>query len=270
MKYKHLLIIPLLILLLAGEAIQAISPASKTAPALKPLSADTRPSKVPEKILRREGYLVSYNTTTRQPNYVAWTLNRNRLKGNVQRSKSFFEDPELADNEKAKLKDYYNSGYDRGHICPAGDNKWSKVAMLESFLLSNICPQTHTLNAGDWVTLEELCREWTQQTDLHIISGPMFLNASHRKLNKRVTVPSHFFKAIVTLTQGKEEGIAFIYQNNKEKHPIQYYVRSIDEVENLLRFNLFQELPASLQKRIEANKNWEKWLKHMPHPSSRK
>ena len=107
MKYKHLLIIPLLILLLAGEAIQAISPASKTAPALKPLSADTRPSKVPEKILRREGYLVSYNTTTRQPNYVAWTLNRNRLKGNVQRSKSFFEDPELADNEKAKLKDYY-------------------------------------------------------------------------------------------------------------------------------------------------------------------
>ena len=98
----------------------------------------------------------------------------------------------------------------------------------------------------------------------------MFLNASHRKLNKRVTVPSHFFKAIVTLTPGKEEGIAFIYQNNKEKHPIQYYVRSIDEVENLLQFNLFQELPASLQKRIEANKNWEKWLKHMPHPSSRK
>ena len=105
--------------------------------------------------LQREGYRASYNADNRQPNYVTWTLTPQRLQGDAKRRSSFYEDPELADDAKSLLSDYSRSGYDRGHLCPAGDNKWSLTAMIESFLLSNICPQKHTLNSGDWRVLEE-------------------------------------------------------------------------------------------------------------------
>jgi endonuclease G, mitochondrial len=224
-----------------------------------PLLADTHKSGVKEKMLKREGYTVSYNSDTRQPNYVAWELTAKKLEGKNKRKGTFFEDPELYDNEKARLKDYYNSGYDRGHICPAADNKWSKIAMIESFYLSNICPQTHTLNAGDWLTLEEKCRKWAKKEDLHIISGPIFRNQKRTKLRKRVDIPTHFFKAIVTLEKGKEKGIAFIYSNDQGHHPIDYYVCSIDDVEAITKFDLFSSLPTKLQTKIEAQKNLKNW-----------
>ena len=126
--------------------------------------------------LQREGYRASYNADNRQPNYVTWTLTPQRLQGDAKRRSSFYEDPELADDAKSLLSDYSRSGYDRGHLCPAGDNKWSLTAMIESFLLSNICPQKHTLNSGDWRVLEEACRTWAaeQGDTLHMVAGPLF------------------------------------------------------------------------------------------------
>lgn len=224
-----------------------------------PLLADTRKSGVKEKILHREGYTVSYNADSKQPNYVAWTLTAWKLEGKNKRRNTFYEDPELYDSEKAFLRDYYNSGFDRGHICPAADNKWSKTAMIESFYLSNICPQTHTLNTGDWLTLEEKCRKWARKEDLHIISGPLFKNKKRTKLKKRVDIPTHFFKAIVTLSKGKERGIAFIYANDQSSQPMEYHVCSIDDIEKLTRFDLFSSLPAKLQDKIEAQKDLKSW-----------
>lgn len=241
---------------LSSQPVQA---ASYTANREYPLLADTRKSGVKEKILRREGYTVSYNADSKQPNYVAWTLTAGKLEGKNKRGNTFYEDPELPDSEKAFLKDYYNSGFDRGHICPAADNKWSKTAMIESFYLSNICPQTHTLNTGDWLTLEEKCRTWARKEELHIISGPLFKNKKRTKLKKRVDIPTHFFKAIVTLSKGKERGIAFIYSNDQSSQPMEYHVCSIDDIEKLTRFDLFSSLPTKLQKQIEAQKDLNSW-----------
>ena len=108
-----------------------------------------------EKLIKREGYTVSYNTKYRIANYVAWKLTPERMRGSAKRA-PFFEDPELASNEKVYFGDYSGSGFDRGHMCPAGDNKWSTTAMLDCFIMSNICPQNHTLNGGDWRILEEV------------------------------------------------------------------------------------------------------------------
>lgn len=208
-----------------------------------------------EVILQREGYTCSYNAETRQPNYVSWALTPYRLDGSARRSSNFSEDPDLGDGQRSRLNDYKNSGYSRGHMCPAADNKWSKTAMEQSFYLSNVCPQTQTLNGGDWEELESVCRNWvrTHSSTLYVVCGPLFENHRHRRLNKRVPVPEKFFKAIVCLDKGKEEGIAFIYSNNTETHPMTYCACSIDSVETLTGYNLFHSVPQPLQDRLEAS-----------------
>lgn len=143
------------------------------------LEMPTARPKSGEVLLYRDGYTVSYNTTTLQPNWVAWHLTPNRLKGNVKRNDySFISDDEVPE-PRVETADYRQSGYDRGHMCPAGDNKWSAEAMRQSFLLSNICPQAPNLNRGDWNELEQACRKWAKQYDgVYVVCGPIFIKAN--------------------------------------------------------------------------------------------
>lgn len=212
--------------------------------------------------LTRTGYTVSYNVTTRQPNYVAWKLTPQRLRGKAKRSDSFAEDETLPESERAWLSDYYNSGYDRGHMCPAGDNKWSVKAMNESFLLSNVCPQRHTLNSGGWNALEQTCRKWVKSNaePLYIIAGPIFDNRTgYTHKGRRVCVPDRFFKALVCIGRGREKGIAFIYANNAESQTMEDCVTTIDRVEEITGYDLFYRLDKTLQKKIEAQSDLYSW-----------
>lgn len=213
-----------------------------------------------EIVLKREGYTVSYNPTTLQPNYVCWALNAYRLDGDAKRT-SFSEDPELSDEVRSRLDDYKYSGFSRGHMCPAADNKWSQEAMDQSFLLSNICPQTQTLNGGDWEDLESACRRWAadEGVTLYIACGPIFEGAKHRKLHKRVVVPEKFFKTVMCLDKGRERGIAFVYSNNTESHPMSYYVCTIDSVEQLTGYDLYHTVSKSTQDKLEATANLHDW-----------
>ena len=120
----------------------------------------------PEILLQRTGYLVSYNSNTRIANWVAWKLTPERLKENTERINSFRPDPDLPKSKAVTTQDYKGSGWDRGHLCPAGDNKWSRQAMIESFYMTNICPQHHNLNRGDWNELEQKCRKWVKKRQL--------------------------------------------------------------------------------------------------------
>lgn len=213
-----------------------------------------------EKLIKREGYTVSYNTKYRIANYVAWKLTPERMRGSAKRAQ-FFEDPELASNEKVYFGDYSGSGFDRGHMCPAGDNKWSTTAMLDCFIMSNICPQNHTLNGGDWRILEEACRAWVsrKKESIYIIAGPIFTDAPPRWMKKRVRIPDGFFKALVCLDAGRERGIAFVYDNVAGSRPMDSYTMTIDEVEQLTGFDLFHSLPAKQQNELEAQRNLRDW-----------
>ena len=213
-----------------------------------------------EKLIKREGYTVSYNTKYRIANYVAWKLTPERMRGSAKRAQ-FFEDPELASNEKVYFGDYSGSGFDRGHMCPAGDNKWSPTAMLDCCIMSNICPQNHTLNGGDWRILEEACRAWVsrKKESIYIIAGPIFTDAPPRWMKKRVRIPDGFFKALVCLDAGRERGIAFVYDNVAGSRPMDSYTMTIDEVEQLTGFDLFHSLPAKQQKELEAQRNLRDW-----------
>ena len=125
----------------------------------------TLPDSVAEQILYRKAYIVSYNKDRLQPNWVAWHLTAEHVDGNVPRPNLAFHEDKDVPEPKAYHWDYRyeeDKHIDRGHMCPAGDNKRDKEAMYESFLMTNICPQHKALNSGIWNTIEKRCREWAR------------------------------------------------------------------------------------------------------------
>lgn len=191
---------------------------------------------------------MSYNSNRRVPNWVAWCLTAERLTGSSKRSDAKFHEDTDVPEPRAVDFDYVRSGYDRGHMCPASDNKWSAQAMDESFLFTNICPQAPQLNRGDWNEMEQACRKWAKQDGaLYIVCGPIFYKNSKKTIGKnRVSVPDAFFKVVLCMT-GEPKAIGFIYKNGDGNRPKGDYANSVDEVERITGIDFFLRCPMILK-----------------------
>jgi endonuclease G len=216
----------------------------------------------PEQILKRKGYTASYNSKSKNPNWVAWHLTKAHTYGDNQRKNEvFFEDETIERGQRATDNDYYNSRYDRGHMCPAGDNKWDAQAMRESFLFTNICPQNHGLNKYEWNDLEILCRDWAREYGaIDIVCGPIYNQKSEQKTigRNKVWVPDAFFK-VVLCRQGRPKAIGFVYRNEGVKQLKTEAVRTVDEIEALTGIDFFPALDDDMENRIEASANLSDW-----------
>lgn len=215
----------------------------------------------PEQILHRKGYTTSYNSQTKTPNWVAWHLTKSHTYGSNQRSNEVFTEDSDVKAPRATDTDYYNSRYDRGHMCPAGDNKWDKQAMEQSFLFTNICPQNHGLNKYEWNDVEMLCRDWAREYGaIDIVCGPVYKSSGEQKTigKNKVWVPEAFFK-VVLCRQGKAKAIGFLYRNEGKKQPMADAVRTIDEIERLTGLDFFPELDDATEDRIEATATLSDW-----------
>ena len=216
----------------------------------------------PEQILHRRGYTASYNRSTKTPNWVAWHLTDSHTRGSVQRHEEVFsEDEDIAKAQRATDDDYYNSRYDRGHMCPAGDNKWDSQAMTQSFLFTNICPQNHGLNKYEWNDLEMLCRDWARKYGaIDIVCGPLFTAVGQQKTigRNKVWVPDAFFK-VVLCRKGTPKAIGFVYRNEGKKQLMSDAVRSVDEIERLTKMDFFPALDDETETRIEAKARLSDW-----------
>lgn len=214
----------------------------------------------PEQILTREGYTASYNRELKIPNWVAWHLTSAHSKGaNMRKGVKFQEDMDVP-VPRAVNMDYARSGYDRGHMCPSADNKWSEKAQEQSFLFTNICPQSHNLNSGDWNEMENQCRRWAEEYgDIYIVAGPILYKGKHKTIGKdKVAVPEAFFK-VALCTNGTPKAIGFIYKNQAGNHPKGYYVNSIDQVERITGMDFFPKLPDAIEKTVEAQGDLQQW-----------
>ena len=215
----------------------------------------------PEQILHRRGYTTSYNQQTKTPNWVAWHLTKSHTYGKVQRSGEVFTEDSDVKAPRATDNDYYNSRYDRGHMCPAGDNKWDKQAMEQSFLFTNICPQNHGLNKYEWNDLEMRCRDWARKYGaIDIVCGPVYQTAANQKTigKNKVWVPDAFFK-VVLCRQGKAKAIGFIYRNEGKKQPMADAVYSVDEIERLTGLDFFPALDDDTENKVESVANLSEW-----------
>ena len=213
-----------------------------------------------EKILKRSNYTISYNRNWNQPNWVAWELNKNETRGRNNRNEEFTADPDLAEAYQVESYDYSGSGYDRGHMCPAGDNHFDAKAMNESFYMSNICPQNHELNAGKWNDLEIACRKWANRyQQLFIVCGPIIDKRNGKRIGKEheIIVPEKFFKVILITSTKPARAIGYIFENNGSDRP--YKVHSIDEVEKITGMDFFPNLPDKIEDLVESRYEASDW-----------
>lgn len=149
-------------------------------------------------ILVYSGFVVNYNTDRLIPNWVAYELTAEEVGGEVPRARGFSMDPNYP-GRQAMREDYSNSGWDKGHMAPSADMKWSQEAMTESFFLTNICPQDPTLNGRDWHALENRVRDWALRYDrLWVVCGPIIRDNQYGTIGERsVSVPDGFYKAVL-------------------------------------------------------------------------
>lgn len=215
--------------------------------------------KISETVKKRYSYTLSYNHEMKNPNWVAWTITASHASGKVKRM-DFSDDEDMPD-PKGYLSDYYNSGYDRGHMCPAGDNKWSEKAMEDCFLITNMCPQNGGLNRGAWNSIEQQCRAWAKKYGkVYVVCGPIYLNKQHRKIGKnKVVVPEAFFKVVLCM-KGTPKAIGFICRNQSQKGVEKTdFINTVDEVERITGYDFFSKLPDSVEKKVEAHADINEW-----------
>ena len=224
------------------------------------LEIPTGAPSVASQMLRREAYTVSYNADTKTPNWVAWCLTEARMKGDAKRSDyDFHEDCDVA-APRATDDDYYNKGYDRGHLCPAADNKYSKKAMEQSFLFTNICPQNSNLNRGDWNDLEQECRAWAKAYGaLYIVAGPIYTSSRPKTIGKnKVAVPDAFFKVVLRLGDDPA-AIGFVCENKASNNSLSQYATTVDAVEELTDIDFFPSLDDDIETAVEATADYNSW-----------
>lgn len=220
--------------------------------------ADTSQMEIPlmnkeqGQVIQRTGYTLSYHAKHKTPQWVAWELTKEETRGNEERTNEFQPDPDVM-GAKVVTYDYSHSGYDRGHMAPAGDMKWSKKAMQESFYMSNICPQDHNLNTEDWNDLENKSREWARRYGkVYIVCGPIYNGTRNEYIgDHRVKVPDAFFKVILINHDRKQAALGFYFENKAGERPLSEYLVSVDKLEDMTGLDFFSALPDDLENQLE-------------------
>jgi endonuclease G, mitochondrial len=216
----------------------------------------------------REGYVMAQDARLKIPIWVQYELSPDELQGAAKRTNDFKPDTSIPSGSRAELDDYSGSGFDRGHMAPAGDMKRSRWVMSESFLLSNISPQVGIgFNRNIWKNLEAAIRGWVEQRGtLTIITGPVFAvdgnRVSYQVIGENyVAVPTHFYKIIVDANSSNNiEALAFMLPN--EKLSGQHYrdfLTTIDEIEKATGLDFLSALPANVQETVESRKAQKIW-----------
>ncbi len=239
--------------LLADRELPAAEP---NLPVEQPAALATRP----EQILHRDHYTVSYNAETMQPNWVAWRLTKAHTYGNSPRPQNAFREDEEVPQPRATLADYRSRKCRRGHMCPAGDNKWDSEAMYETFLLTNICPQNYDMNDGVWNDIEMTCRKWARKYgEVFIVCGPLFTKSTHETIGPHhIPVPEAFFKVVLAMGE-TPKAIGFLCRNAAITGTENQYVQSVDEVERITGMDFFPALNDDIEEKIESRARWKDW-----------
>lgn len=212
-------------------------------------------------IVTHDSYSLSYSEEHEQAEWVAYELKKSDLSNNVFERPYFNEDKSIK-TKSADWRNYKNSGYDRGHLCPAGDRKYSIEAYHETFFTSNISPQDREFNGGIWNRLEQKTRFWAEKYDgVYVVTGGVLKGNMKTIGYENVSVPNYFYKIIIDVTDEKHKAIAFLIPNKPSSRSFYEYVVSIDEIEAKTGIDFFHNLPDSIENKMERTINLKSWGK---------
>jgi endonuclease G len=228
-----------------------------------------------DELVRHSALVLAYAEKYEQARWVAHIILPDVIKGTVTRTNDFRIDEKVkngsaveADYFLKKLKadsswEYDAFGFDRGHLAPSADFRWSSVALSESYYYSNMSPQLADFNRGKWGDLEDAIRGYIYNnngTELYVFTGPVLkegLAVIERGVNK-VSIPQQYFKIVADLN--KKKAIAFLMPNEAISKPLKSFATSIDNIEALTGLNFFNKLPEALQDILEKQADATDWL----------
>ena len=244
-----------------GTALEAENPPPVISIKWENLATGYPQAHTGDTILSYTGFHLAYNEQFEQAAWVAYVLTREEIEsGTIERTDNFRADTSIGTGS-ASLTDYRSSGFDRGHLAPAGDMKWDHLAMSQSFLMSNMSPQRPSFNRGIWRKLETEVRNWAMEKDsLYVITGPLFTSTDSLIGKNGVGVPGHYFKVLVDLSPPDHDMIAFLLPNSGSSEELSSFVLTVDSLEQLSAYDFFagapnQEVIEWLEQRIEPG-NW--------------
>ena len=213
--------------------------------------------------LPHTAYISYFNTKHRIPNCVIYELTATQVAQcdapGAEKRKNYQFNADPMCSASPQWSDYKHSGYDRGHMAPANDMKWSKTSMEESFYMTNICPQLHALNDGCWRKLELAIHRWAKRDKrLFIAAGPVLKNVMHTiGPDRNISVPAAFYKVVYAPNQGR--AIGFIFNNEKISGGYASHAVSVDYVERVTGIDFFCALDDALENKIEAHSSIDMW-----------
>ncbi len=226
-----------------------------------------------ETVVYHSAYALVYAEPYEQAKWVAHIILPDVVNGNEGRSNDFRPDDQVSTGSAVEADYFLKSmqadssfkydafGYDRGHLAPSADFRYSKKALSESYLYSNMSPQLAKFNRGRWAELEDLVRQYVvrNKTQLYVVTGPVLkpgLPKIERGVN-RVTIPEKYWK--VVLDPVNKIAIGFIMPNAAIEEPVMKFVTSIDSVESISGIDFFYKLRDDLENSLEKNIDISKW-----------
>ena len=212
-----------------------------------------------EKLISHAGYTLSYNEKYEQAIWVAYELTSAETNSIYNRTNQFLIDPKIFTGS-AENSDYAGSGYDRGHLAPAGDMGWSAQSMIESFYYSNMSPQVPSFNRGIWKNAETFTREAAIANHaIYVVTGPVFTSDMTTIGSNKVAVPHYYYKVILDYFEPELKAIAFVIPNEGSQLPLQHFAVSINEVEQITGLDFFPLLPDNEESKLESNFDINLW-----------
>ncbi|RRQ50514.1 DNA/RNA non-specific endonuclease [Maribacter algicola] len=217
------------------------------------------PSSTTGDIVHHSYFSLSYNEPFEQAEWVAYELEKKHLTYDDRNRPYFIEDPWVK-SKSADWRNYKGSGYDRGHLCPAGDRRFSEQAYNETFYTSNISPQDKDFNAGVWNRLEMQVRQWAKRYGkVIVITGGVLEQGLQEIGEEDVDVPKKFYKIVARKEGKKFKVLGFLLPGAEQQRPLQDFCIPIDSIEALTGIDFFGQMDVGLQKELEGKVDTEDW-----------
>jgi len=211
-------------------------------------------------IIKHSAMSLCYDEKYEQAKWVVHIITADIIYGNTPRSNDFRIDS-LVKTGTAVKSDYWDSGYDRGHLAPNADFRWSKKAVSESFFYSNMSPQRDKFNRERWADLENTIRQYVIESkeQVFVVTGGVLTDGLYTIGKNKVGIPEYFYKIVLDYEGNEKKAIAFIMPNESCVYPVMHYAVNVDSVEKLTGIDFFPDIPDEQENKIEAHYDIKKW-----------
>lgn len=213
-----------------------------------------------KQVIHHASMSIGYNEQHEQANWVAHIVTRDIAEGSVRRTNDFRVDPAVESGTPV-TSDYWESGYDRGHLAPSADFRWSKTALSESYFYSNMSPQLPEFNRGIWAEVENKVREWSiLKGELYVVTGGI-LEDGLKTIgdSNQVSIPKKYYKVLLDYRSAKPQALGLLLEHKGYERKIDEFFVSVDSIEKLSGVDFFPAIEDNLEEQLESAFDSASW-----------